>query len=233
MTNTYRFPSNCWWHKITKTKQSNKCDLCKTLWIQRSDSPRNFRGESDSLPLRKTICLLKRWDISNTRVRHSLTYTHSHTTGTSTSVTQSSLVSHPINADSFTSAGRSVFWKNPSLFPGSTTCLRHSTDRQTPCLPRCKGTTLHVRYECTQFTSRHLLLYSNLIPQHPVPLTSMSPNRSYQYPQHPRASPVTPFSPHLKDCPLYFRKLFCFSIFFCRSVTQTSGSSTFVQSGQN
>ena len=103
--------------------------------------------------------------------------------------------------------------------------LEHSTARQTPCLPSCKGTASHVRYECTQFTSRHHLLYSNLIPQHPVPLASMSPNRSHQHPQHPRASPVAPFSPHLKDCPLYSRKLFCFSIFFCRFVTQTSGSS--------
>ncbi len=65
------------------------------------------------------------------------------------------------------------------------------------------------------------LLYSILIPQHPVPLTSMSPNRSHQHPQHPRASPVSPFSPHLKDCPLS-RKLFCFSTFFCRSVTHKS-----------
>ncbi len=49
------------------------------------------------------------------------------------------------------------------------------------------------------------LLYSILIPQHPVPLASMNPNHSHQHPQHPRASPVTSFSPHLKDCPLYSR----------------------------
>ncbi len=100
--------------------------------------------------------------------------------------------------------------------------LEHSTARQTPCLPSCKGTVSHVRYECTQFTSRHHLLYSNLTPQHPVPLASMSPNRSHQHPQHPRASPVAPFSPHLEDCPLYSWKLFCFSTFFCRSVTHKS-----------
>jgi hypothetical protein len=100
--------------------------------------------------------------------------------------------------------------------------LEHSTARQTPCLPSCKGTVSHVRYECTQFISRHHLLYSNLIPQHPVPLVSMSSIRSHQHPQHPRASPVAPFSPHLKDCPLYSRKLFCFSSFFCRSVTYKS-----------
>ncbi len=103
--------------------------------------------------------------------------------------------------------------------------LEHSTAHQTPCLPSCKGTASHVRYECAQFTSRHHLLYSNLIPQHPVPLASMSSNRSHQHPQHSRASPVVSFSPHLKDCPFSSRKLFCFSIFFCRSVTQTSGSS--------
>ncbi len=92
--------------------------------------------------------------------------------------------------------------------------LEHSTVRQTPCLPSCKGTVSDVIYECTQFTSRHHLLYSNLIPQHPVPLVSISPNHSHQHPQHPRVSSVVSFSPHLKDCPLYSRKLFCFSIFF-------------------
>ncbi len=66
------------------------------------------------------------------------------------------------------------------------------------------------------------LLCSILIPQHPVPLASMRPNHPRQLPQHPRASPVAPFSPHLKDCPLYSRKLFCFSIIFCRSVTHRS-----------
>jgi hypothetical protein len=90
------------------------------------------------------------------------------------------------------------------------------------CLPSCKGTVSHVRYECIQFTSRHHLLYSNIIPQHPVPLASMNSNRSHQHPQHPWASSVAPFSPHLKDCPLYYRNLFCFSIFFCRSVTHRS-----------
>jgi hypothetical protein len=31
--NTHSFPSNYWLNKITKAKESNKCDLCKTLWI--------------------------------------------------------------------------------------------------------------------------------------------------------------------------------------------------------
>ena len=26
---THRFPSNVWIHRITKDKESNKCDLCK------------------------------------------------------------------------------------------------------------------------------------------------------------------------------------------------------------
>ncbi len=30
---THRFPSNYWEHKITKAKQSDKCDLCKALQI--------------------------------------------------------------------------------------------------------------------------------------------------------------------------------------------------------
>jgi hypothetical protein len=31
--NTHSFPSNCRRHKITKAKESNKCDLYKALWI--------------------------------------------------------------------------------------------------------------------------------------------------------------------------------------------------------
>jgi hypothetical protein len=31
--NTHSFPSNCWRRKIKKAKESNKCDLCKGLWI--------------------------------------------------------------------------------------------------------------------------------------------------------------------------------------------------------
>jgi hypothetical protein len=30
---TYTFPSNYWRHKITKKKESDRCDLCKALWI--------------------------------------------------------------------------------------------------------------------------------------------------------------------------------------------------------
>jgi hypothetical protein len=30
---THSFPSNAWIHKTTKGKESNKCDLCKALWI--------------------------------------------------------------------------------------------------------------------------------------------------------------------------------------------------------
>jgi hypothetical protein len=38
--------------------------------------------------------------------------------------------------------------------------LEHSTARQTPCLPSCKGTASHVRYECTQFIIRYHLYCS-------------------------------------------------------------------------
>ena len=31
---THGFPSNTWIHKITKGKESNRCDLCKVLWIE-------------------------------------------------------------------------------------------------------------------------------------------------------------------------------------------------------
>ncbi len=47
--------------------------------------------------------------------------------------------------------------------------LGHRTPRQTPCLPSGMGTASHGRYTCTQFVSRHHLLYSNLIPHIPCP----------------------------------------------------------------
>ena len=31
--NSHTFPSNAWIHRITKRKESDRCDLCKTLWI--------------------------------------------------------------------------------------------------------------------------------------------------------------------------------------------------------
>ena len=30
---SHSFPSKSWIHRITKGKKSNKCDLCKTLWL--------------------------------------------------------------------------------------------------------------------------------------------------------------------------------------------------------
>jgi hypothetical protein len=45
-SNTHSFPSHYWRHKITKTKESNRCDLCKTLWI----SQERFTTEDD-LPI--------------------------------------------------------------------------------------------------------------------------------------------------------------------------------------
>jgi hypothetical protein len=58
--------------------------------------------------------------------------------------------------------------------------------RPPPCLPSGMGISSHGRYACTQFISRHLLLYSNLIPQYHVPLASTGPN-------HPWRPPI-PFS---------------------------------------
>ena len=40
---THSFPSNAWIHKITKGKESNKCDLCKALWIKEN----RFTTEAD------------------------------------------------------------------------------------------------------------------------------------------------------------------------------------------
>jgi hypothetical protein len=40
------FPSNYWWHNITKVKESNMCDLCRDLWIEEG----RFTTEDD-LPI--------------------------------------------------------------------------------------------------------------------------------------------------------------------------------------
>ncbi len=44
--NTHSFPSNYWRNKITKGKESNKCDLCRALWIDEG----RFNTE-DELPI--------------------------------------------------------------------------------------------------------------------------------------------------------------------------------------
>ncbi len=41
--NSYTFPTNVWIHKITKGKESDRCDLCRTLWIEED----RFRTEKD------------------------------------------------------------------------------------------------------------------------------------------------------------------------------------------
>jgi hypothetical protein len=104
--------------------------------------------------------------------------------------------------------------KSPVLFSGSTTCLNILLIVRLPVYRAARA--LHRTWDMNTHSplSVYHLLYSILIPQHSVPLASMRPNRSHQHPQHPRASPVAPFSPHLKDCPLYSRKLFYFSNFF-------------------
>ncbi len=32
-TNSHTFPTNSWIHKITKDRESDRCDLCRSLWI--------------------------------------------------------------------------------------------------------------------------------------------------------------------------------------------------------
>ena len=44
--NTHSFPSNYWRNKITKGKESDKCDLCRALWITEG----RFNTE-DELPI--------------------------------------------------------------------------------------------------------------------------------------------------------------------------------------
>ena len=62
----------------------------------------------------------------------------------------------------------------------------------------------HGMYE---ITPAHQPLSSSLF--QPYSSTSRSPSLRCLYP------PVLASSQHSNDCPLYFRKLFCFSIFFC------------------
>ncbi len=112
--------------------------------------------------------------------------------------------------------------KSPTLFLGSTDWLDILLLVRLPVYWVAR--TLHHTWDMNTHSplSVYHLLYSILTPQYPVPLASMSPNLPSQLPQHLRSSPVAPFSPHLKDCPIYSRRLFCFSIFFCRSLTHRS-----------
>ena len=32
--NSHTFPTNSWIHKITKDRESDRCDLCRFLWIE-------------------------------------------------------------------------------------------------------------------------------------------------------------------------------------------------------
>ncbi len=41
--NSHTFPTNAWIHKITKGKESDRCDLCRTLWTVEG----RFRTEKD------------------------------------------------------------------------------------------------------------------------------------------------------------------------------------------
>ena len=41
--NSHTFPSNVWIHRITRKKESDRCDLCKDLWIAED----RFKTEKD------------------------------------------------------------------------------------------------------------------------------------------------------------------------------------------
>jgi len=41
--NSHTFPSNTWIHRITKGKESDRCDFCKALWIAQG----RFKTEKD------------------------------------------------------------------------------------------------------------------------------------------------------------------------------------------
>ena len=41
--NSHTFPTNAWIHKITKKKESDRCDLCKALWLAEG----RFKTEKD------------------------------------------------------------------------------------------------------------------------------------------------------------------------------------------
>ena len=41
--NSHTFPTNAWIHRITKGRESDRCDLCRTLWIAEG----RFRTEKE------------------------------------------------------------------------------------------------------------------------------------------------------------------------------------------
>jgi hypothetical protein len=56
-TNSHTFPTNVWIYKITKGKESDRCDLCRDLWIVED----RFRTEKElpeqTLGLEVFVCL--------------------------------------------------------------------------------------------------------------------------------------------------------------------------------
>ena len=100
--------------------------------------------------------------------------------------------------------------KSPSLFPGSTNCLNILLIVRLPVY--------HLQLHCITreiwIHTVHCPLSSSFF--QPYSSTSRPPNLHGTY--CPWRSPYC----ILEDCPIYSRKLFCFSIFFCRSVTHRS-----------
>jgi hypothetical protein len=49
-SNSHTFPTNSWIHKITKGRESDRCDLCRTLWMTEG----RFKTEEDPRGISKT-----------------------------------------------------------------------------------------------------------------------------------------------------------------------------------
>jgi ribonuclease HI len=59
-TNSHTFPTNAWIHKITKGKESDRCDLCRVLWI--AEGRFRFAPEWKFLCVSGEKCLQTIWD---------------------------------------------------------------------------------------------------------------------------------------------------------------------------
>ncbi len=74
--NTHSFPSNYWWNKITRGKESNKCDLCRVLWISEGrfntedelpiQTLGHMQHQCESLPELHTLAQYRYWCIIHT-----------------------------------------------------------------------------------------------------------------------------------------------------------------------
>jgi len=95
--NTHSLPSNHWRHKITKTKESNRCDLCRPLWIAEG----RFNTDDD-LHI-QTLGHIQHQCETLSEI-HTLVHHRCWC-----SFTQNYVVSHPPNGDSSVSTGKRTF----------------------------------------------------------------------------------------------------------------------------